>query len=97
MVVTVTTTFHTKIPIFPYTLGKRIVFFLLPVFHHLLRRLPYTAVDGRRLVAVTNTKLRALVLGGVSMVASRAILFATNTGRRCLNSMNVTVVGWSRV
>jgi len=49
---------------------------------------PYSAVDGRRLTAVTNT-LRALVLGGVhSTVASRANVLATNTDRRCLNSVN---------
>ena len=49
---------------------------------------PYSAVDGRRLIAVTNT-LRALVLGGVhSTVASRANVLATNTDRRCLNSVN---------
>ena len=49
---------------------------------------PYSTVDGRRLIAVANT-LRALVLGGVHLtVASHANVFATNTDRRCLNSVN---------
>jgi len=45
-----------------------------------------------RLIAVANT-LRALVLGGVhSTVASRANVFATNIGRRCLNSYHTTAI-----
>ena len=50
----------------------------------------YTTVDGRRLIAVANT-LGALVLGGVH--SNRSITGqrdATDTVRRCLNSVNCT-------
>ena len=51
---------------------------------------PYSTVDGRRLIAVKNN-LHVLVLSGVhSTVASRAIVFATNTGKHCLNSYHCT-------